>query len=205
MNLIYGKQWLAPHEQLRVVDKLFRYGLIKVSPQADIPLKNGDKTDVYVSLRKARNNPEAIKFLAEIYEIPINAIGNIDRIIEVPWSITCITPLVSVACNIPYATIRDVPKPGRASDAEIVEEIQFGDNVVIIDDVITDGASKVAPYEMCLSKSATCLGIIVLVDRQQGWRKTFDKHGIPPYVYAGMTLDDVRSCLNELGKLKLLK
>lgn len=192
--------WLSRDEQREVVKKLLEYGLLKFSNERKFPLKKGGYTDVYFAARDSRNNPEAINFLAELYAIAIRILDP-DRFIEIPDSVSGIAGHLSVICDKPYLTIREQAKEGRVADAKIIGTVVPGEDVVIIDDVITDGASKLAPYQECVKRGLNCLAIVVLIDRQQGWEKKFAELGIKTTVYAGMTLHDVRQCLVELGEL----
>ncbi len=56
--------WLTGWEQIRVLEALLRFRLIKYSNAHDLPLKKGGDTDIYINLREARNSPDAIKFVA---------------------------------------------------------------------------------------------------------------------------------------------
>lgn len=193
--------WLSRKEQKWVVKNLLKYGLLEYSNDRKLPLKKGGYTDIYIALRNSRNNAESINFIAKLYEMAIRKL-NPDRFVEVPDSVSGLAGHLSVLCGKPYLTIREQAKEGRVADAKIIGTAVPREKVVIIDDVITDGASKLAPYQECVKKKLNCLGIVVLVDRQQGWKEKFSELGIETTVYAGMTLHDVRRCLIELGELQ---
>lgn len=193
--------WLSRKEQMDVVKGLLKYGLLKFSNERKLPLKMGGYTDIYIALRDSRNNPEAIDFLAKLYAMAIKRL-NPDRFVEIPDSVSGIAGHLSVVCGKPYLTIREQAKEGRVADAKMIGTAVPGENIVILDDVITDGASKLAPYQECVKRGLNCLAVVVLVDRQQGWKKKFAELGIDTTVYAGMTLHDVRRCLIELGEMK---
>ena len=193
--------WLSPEEQRWAVEGFLRYGLLKYSNNRSFPLKKGGFTDIYFAARDARNNPEATDFLAKLYAMALKRIDP-DRFVEVPDAVSGIAGHLSVISGKPYLTIREQSKEGRVADAKIVGTIVPGEEIVILDDVITDGASKLAPYQECLNKNLKCLAILVIIDRQQGWEEKFNELGIKTTVCAGMTLHDVRRCLIELGKLQ---
>ena len=162
----------------------------------------GGTTDVYINLRDARDRPEAIRYLAELFMEPLKRL-DVQRFVEVPDSVSCFAGPLSVALNLPYLTIREEAKAGRVANAKVIGHAQKGDRVCIIDDVITDGASKVAPYEECLRLNLDVAALAVLVDRQQGWQEnlaTFSQAGLQ--VWAGMTLHDVRRELIAMGEMR---
>jgi len=190
--------WLFPEEHPEVVRALLQYGLIKISDKRDLPLKSGGKTDVYINLRDARNNPEAIKFISDLFAIPLQRIKP-QRFIEIPDSVSAFAGPLSINTGIPYLTIRGEAKEGRVADAKMIGAPKPFETVCIIDDVITDGASKVAAYQICKQLNLDLQTLVVLVDRQQGWKKYLPKHGCEMPVWPGMTLHDVRKQLINQG------
>lgn len=183
--------WLDSSEQEDVVERLLGWDLIKYNNNRNLPLKSGGKTDVYINLRDARNHPEAIAYISGLFSNPLRRLG-IDRFAEIPDAVSCFAGPLSQMTGLPYITIRDQPKEGRVSSAMVIGSPRIGDRVAIIDDVITDGASKVRPYQECKRLGLAMRSLVVLVDRQQGWHKTFVNEGIGLHVWSGMTLHDVR-------------
>ncbi len=204
MKTIPVTPWLMPEEHAEVVTFLYRHGLLKFSNDRDLPLKSGGKTDVYINLRDARNHPEALKFISELFAIPLNRLRP-NRFIEVPDSVSAFAGPLSIDTGIPYLTIRGEAKEGRVADAKMIGSANQGEKVVIIDDVITDGASKIAAYQLCRSLGLDLQTLVVLVDRQQGWKKNLVKYGSLIPVWPGMTLHDVRKQLIALGLMQRCK
>ena len=199
MKTIPKSPWLFPEEHAEVVQNLFDFGLLKFSNDRNLPLKSGGKTDVYINLRDARNDPKEIKFITELLARPLNHLHP-KRFVEIPDSVSCFAGPLSIKTGIPYLTIRGEAKEGRvASNANVIGSPKQGEKICIIDDVITDGASKIVPYGQCQLLGLHNQSLIVLVDRQQGWEKIFSDFGMDMNVWAGMTLHDVRRQLIELG------
>ncbi|MHB8904002.1 MAG: orotidine-5'-phosphate decarboxylase [Patescibacteria group bacterium] len=198
MKTIPKTPWLFPEEHAEIVQKLFDFGLLKFSNNRDLPLKNGGTTDVYINLRDARNNPKAIKFITELLARPLNHLHP-RRFVEIPDSVSCFAGPLAIKTGIPYLTIREKPKEGRVANANVIGNSRQGEKVCLIDDVITDGVSKIVPYGQCQHLGLHNQALIVLVDRQQGWQKIFSDFSMDMNVWAGMTLHDVRRQLIELG------
>jgi len=173
---------------------LLEHQLIEFSNGRDLPLKSGGKTDVYINLRNARNSPNAIALIARVFENPLRRLSP-DRFIEVPDSVSCFAGSLSIATGIPYITIRERPKEGRVAKATSIGSAPFGSTAVIIDDVVTDGESKIVPFFEAKAMGLQVKNLIVLVDRQQGWKKKFAERGVDLSVWPGMTLHDVRKLL----------
>ncbi len=193
--------WLTPWEQERVIRMLLRYGLIKFDNARNLPLKSGGKTDIYINLRDARNHPEALAAISEVYANAIRRLGP-DKFAEVPDAVSCFAGLISIKLKMPYITLRENAKEGRVAKADVIGDANPGESICIFDDVITDGASKLAPYKKCKSMGLNILPNIVLVDRQQGWKSKFRKLGIDMDVWAAMTLHDVRKYLITKGLMQ---
>ena len=193
--------WLAPFERDLVIQNLLRFGLIEYDNDRGLPLKSGRTTDIYINLREARGNPEALSFLSKTYANPIQRIGP-KIFAEVPDSVSCLAGVLSVMMKMPYITIREQAKEGRVAKASVLGATNFGDKVCILDDVITNGASKIVPYWECKRMGLDVLPLIVLVDRNQGWQEVFKSQNIEMPVWAGMSLHDVRRYLIENGIMR---
>ncbi len=201
MRIIPSSSWLFPEEQAEIVRQLLRFGLLKFDNQRKLPLKSGGNTDVYINLRDARNNPEAISFIAELFAAPLRRL-QLDRFVEVPDSVSCFAGPIAMETGLPFLTIRGEAKEGRVANAKIIGAPKVGDKVAIMDDVITNGASKIGPIQKCHELGLDPEALVVLVDRQQGWKEVLAKQGIQVPVWAGMTLDDVRRHLIQSGMMQ---
>jgi len=193
--------WLYSEEYSEVVQRLVELGLIKWSNKRNLPLKKGGFTDVYINLRDARNNPASTAYLAELFKIPLQRLQS-SCFAEVPDAVSGIAGYLSVISGIPYITIREKPKEGRVAKATVIGRVGNGTAVDILDDVITDGESKIAPYREVLTQGMVPRSLIMLVDRQQGWREKFAEEKVDIPVWPGMTLHDVRKALIDLGHMR---
>lgn len=203
MRLWSARQpWIPRSFHREVVSRLLDLGLLKFDNGRNLPLKGGGTTDVYINLRDARDNPEAISYLAELFMEPLRRL-NVQRFVEVPDSVSCFAGPLAVASGLPYLTIRGEAKEGRVANAKVIGHATEGERVCIIDDVITDGASKIGPYQECLRLELDVVALAVLVDRQQGWSQNLAANGCGnPDVWAGMTLHDVRRELITMGEME---
>ena len=191
MDTIPTTNWLYPEEQREVVSHLLHLGLLKFDNGRSLPLKSGGTTDVYINLRDARNDPQAIRFVSDLFIPPVQRLG-ISRFVEVPDSVSCFAGPISITTGLPYLTIREQAKAGRVAKAKLIGNPSRGEPVCILDDVITNGESKIVPQQECEALGLNNRALVVLVDRQQGWQEHLASQGISLPVWAGMTLHDVR-------------
>ena len=187
--------WLEPKEKEELFKLLMQYRLIRTSDRKDIPLASGMETDLYIDVRAARGFPEALEWIAYYFIKPLSQLRP-KRFGEIPDSMSCFAPLISIQTKIPYITFRKA-KEFRVSQSDIIGPFNEGDSICIIDDVIKDGRSKIEPYHRCIRRGLQPLGLVVLVDRQEGWQENFEKEGIDLPVRAAMTLDEVRHFLRK--------
>ena len=200
-----GTPWLTRGEQEEVVETLigFNNGLIKWDNNRNLPLKSGGKTDIYINLRDGRDNPKANRYLAKLYANPLRRLG-VHRFAEIPEAVSGIASMLAEELDTGYLTVREQSKAGRVSDATITGSApRSGEQFALIDDVITTGLSKDVPYRTLVSLLRYAPPMVVLVDREQGWRKKFTENGIESEVWAGMTLHDVRRVLIGKGYMQL--
>jgi orotidine-5'-phosphate decarboxylase len=195
--------WLAPWEKGEVCEALVNYQLLKWDNDRMLPLKSGGRTDVYINLRDARNRAKAIAYISRLYANSLRRLP-ISRFVEVPDSVSCFAGPISINTGMPYITIREQIKEGRVAKAKVIGSANPGECVAILDDVITDGESKIIPYFECQAMYLYSI-LVVLVDRQQGWKKNFIAKDVAMDVWAGMTLHDVRRYLIESGRMERCK
>lgn len=187
--------WLTPGEQEEVIDRLVNARLIKWDNGRKLPLKSGGFTDVYINLRETRSHPETTCFLADLYANPLHRL-RVERFAEVPDAVSPIAGVISANTRIPLVTIREETKPGRVTKGRVIGDLHPSERMAVIDDVITDGKSKIQPLITLQSAAVNTLGIVVLVDRQQRWHKKLAEAGFGDVgVWPAMTLHDVRKFL----------
>lgn len=192
-----GSCWLTSGEQSEAIEIMVRNGIIKWDNGRNLPLKSGGKTDVYINLRNMRSYPGIIDYLARLYANPIQRL-KVDRLVEVPEAVSPLAGHLSVITGKPLVTIRGEIKEGRVSKGRLIGDLNRGDRVVIIDDVVTDGASKIVPLVELRDAGAEIVAIVVMVDRQQGWREKLNEAGFGDVeVWAAMNLHNVRRYLIE--------
>ncbi len=161
----------------------------------------GGTTDIYVNLRDARSTPEAISFLSGMFANPLRRLCP-DRFVEVPDAVSCFAGVISSQTKLPYITVRESPKENRVSKAQTIGAFRRNERVVIIDDVITDGASKIVPINVCRKEGLNVSSLVVLVDREQGWRQVFREQNLNVPVWPAMKLHDIRRYLIKNGIMR---
>lgn len=182
--------FLDPSEQEQLAAGLVYYEVIKMDNGRTLPLANGGNTDIYINIRESRKQAEAVSFLSDRYAMALKRLG-VDCIADVPLAVSNLSGSIQERLGVPAITIREEAKKGRATQGVIIGDMQPGRIVGLYDDVMTDGESKVKPYYAIIQKGGTPY-LVIMVDRQQGWKQKFAQLGINMPVWAGTDLHTIR-------------
>jgi orotate phosphoribosyltransferase len=195
--------------QKEFITHLYRSGAIKFGK---FKLKSGRISPYFINLAVAMNDGEGVLKTANAY---VNAIADV-----VGLDFTYIhgpaykgIPLSSVIAlklfekfkvNVRWGYNRKEAKDyGDLSEKRIVGDLRDGDVVLIVDDVITTGLTKVESWRVLTAfRSVKPKGIIIAVDREelsQEDRDVLDEHGLS--IYSVVKISDVFRYLYECGYL----
>ena len=93
---------------------------------------------------------------------------------------------------------KEVKEHGTAKRIE--GEFKEGDRVLVIDDIITDGASKIDAIEPLKEAGLVVTDVLVILDREQGGGKLLEKAGYR--LHSLGTLSEVLDALVAAGKVE---
>ncbi|MEO7118163.1 MAG: phosphoribosyltransferase family protein, partial [Candidatus Limnocylindrales bacterium] len=68
---------------------------------------------------------------------------------------------------------------GYGTSKAVEGVLESGDRVVLMEDVVTTGGASLAAVEALQAAGAEVLGVIAVVDREQGGREAFAAAGVP--------------------------
>ena len=83
-------------------------------------------------------------------------------------------------------TVRKEPKD-HGTGKQVEGPLASGDRVVIVEDVITTGGSAARAVEAVRREGATVLGVLAVVDREEGGRAQLEAMGLPVRALATAT------------------
>jgi orotate phosphoribosyltransferase len=147
-------------------------------------LSSGRTSDLYIDARLTTMRPEGL--------VLIGTIG-LQAIRDLGWHADAVGGLTLGADPISYAisyasaltgdpirafTVRKEPKQ-HGTGKRVEGPFQSGDRVVIIEDVITTGQSAAAAIAAVRAEGGTVVGILGLVDREEGGREALLALGPP--------------------------
>ena len=150
----------------------------------DFTLSSGASSEYYVDARQTTMTAEGQKLTGRI---------GYDLIDEAGWDVTHVGGLTLGADPVTYAiahhstsrervldgfTVRKEAK-GHGTGRQIEGGLPTDARVVIIEDAVTSGASAIRVIEAVREHGATIMGVICLVDREEGGREKLDELGVP--------------------------
>ncbi|NLG49447.1 MAG: orotidine-5'-phosphate decarboxylase [Chloroflexi bacterium] len=173
---------------------LFDAGCVRFG---DFVLHSGQHSPVYVDLRRLVTYPQTLALVARSYARLLQPLSY-DRIAAIPYAALPIGTAVALQTNRPMIYPRREVKT-YGTKRQIEGEYNAGERVVLLDDLITSGKSKLEALEPLLAEGLQVQDIVVLIDRQQGGARDLAEHGYR--LHAVVTLRELVDNLRQSGLL----
>lgn len=184
--------------------RIFEAGCIKFG---EFKLKSGIMSPVYVDFRVLVSKPDLLRDIGCALADRVKQIG-CDRIAGIPYAGIPIAVATSLASNVPMIYARKEAK--QYGTGKLIEgEFNAGERVLVIDDVVTDGASKIETIEPLREAGLMVTDVLVVLDREQGGARILERAGyrlhslctlsqvINSLVGAGLIGQEVRKSVEE--------
>lgn len=151
---------------------LWQTGAIKFG---GFTLKSGVQSPFYINLRVLVANPSLLRSAAHAMSKIAEGL-EFDRIAGIPYAGLPLAVLISQELDIPLVYPRKEVK--TYGDIRAIEgDYSPGETVVVVDDVITDGQSKIDAIEPLENAGLVVNDIVILIDRQQGGARRMAEKG----------------------------
>jgi orotate phosphoribosyltransferase len=144
--------------------------------RGEFELSSGKKSDYYIDKYVFETNPDALRVVGRAIAQRVRQTGA-DRIGAVALGGVPLAAVASVESGTPYVIARKEAKDYGTANA-VEGELEEGDEVVVVEDIVTTGASAVEAVEKLRAAGATVNDIVVVVDRQEGGRKKVEGAGL---------------------------
>ena len=168
-------------------------------------LASGRQSSLYIDARITTMSPDGLALIGPLGLAAIHDAG---------WAADAVGGLTlgadPIACAISYAsatsatplrafTVRKEPK-AYGTGRLIEGAFRAGDRVVVIEDTITTGSSARKAIDAVHGEGGTVVGVLALVDRQEGGREALESLGVP--VLALATADDIVRVADARGSVR---
>ena len=146
-------------------------------------LASGRQSDLYIDCRPTTMHPDGLAAIGPLGLAAIAARG---------WTASSVGGLTLGADPVSYAiayasqlagtpvrafTVRKEAK-SHGTGKVIEGAFESGDRVVVVEDVITTGGSALRAVDAVRAAGATVLGVLAVVDREEGGREALEAHGL---------------------------
>jgi orotate phosphoribosyltransferase len=168
---------MTDHEQL------VRLLAARSARRGNFTLASGRQSSLYIDARLTTMTPEGQRLIGRL---------GLAAIREAGWPADAVGGLTLGADPIAYAichssadtdrpvrafTVRKEPK-AHGTGKQVEGPLASGDRVVIVEDVITTGGSATKAVEAVKREGVIPLGILALVDREEGGREQLESLGL---------------------------
>jgi len=176
-------------------ERIFDAGCIKFG---EFRLKSGILSPVYVDFRGLVSKPALLREIGGALADRARQIG-CERIAGIPYAGVPLGVAAALAGDIPMVYPRKEAK--QYGTGKLIEgEFQPGDRVLVIDDVITDGASKLEAIEPLREAGLVVTDVLVILDREQGGTRLLERAGCK--LHSLGKLSEVLDALVSAGKVE---
>lgn len=179
----------------RIAQELHAHNLIKFG---EFTLKSGIVSPFYIDLREVQSYPTTYRAVTDAYA---EMLANTDESVFLAGVPEAGTPLASMTA---YKLGRRLVQPRKVvkdhgTKSSVEGAYNPGDRVVLIDDLITKGDSKLEAIDQVKSAGLEIEGFIVLIDREQGGLDLVRKAGYT--IEAATTITALITALRDQGKI----
>jgi uridine monophosphate synthetase len=161
----------------------------------DFVLHSGAHSPVYVDLRRLVSHPRILGDVAHAYGRLMEPLSY-DRIAAIPYAGLPIGTAVSLQTGVPLIYPRREAK-AYGTRRQIEGEYETGDRVVLLDDLISSGGSKLEAVQPLLAEGLQVEDVVVLIDREQGGAEDLGKQGYR--LHSVLTLRELADALVREG------
>lgn len=179
----------------RLARELHKNQLIKFG---SFTLKSGITSPFYIDLRQAQSFPTTLQAVADTFAEMLSDVEPLVALAGVPEAGTPLATAVGFQTKRKLLQPRKVVKD-HGTKSSIEGAFEAGDKVILIDDLITKGDSKVEAIQQVESAGLSVEELLVLIDREQGGLAAVKGAGYP--IRAAMTISTLLETLLSDGSL----
>jgi uridine monophosphate synthetase len=170
----------------------------------EFTLASGKSSPIYIDLRLLASHPPVLRQAAWVYAEVIRRISEADALqtkmclAAIPYAALPIGTAVALEMDLPLIYPRKEVKDHGTARA-IEGQFQPGEPVVVLDDLITTGGSKLDAIHPLEAAGLEVQHVVVLIDREQGGREELAAAGYQ--VHAVLGLGQMLDILVEAGRI----
>ena len=152
-----------------LAEKLIEVAAIKFG---EFILASGKKSNVYVDIKIASTYPDVLRAIVKTMVEKLKGL-DFDKIACIELGGVPLAVALSLELNKPYVILRK-QKKDYGVKADYVGEIKENEKFIVVEDVTTTGNSALSVVERLKNHKADVVGLLVVVDREEGAKNKFD-------------------------------
>ena len=160
-------------------------------------LRSGRRSPIYIDLRLLASHPHVLREVARAYAQILRGL-RFDCIAAIPYAALPIGTAVALELNRPLIYPRREVKAYGTRRA-IEGRFEAGERAVVLDDLVTTGASKLEAIAQLEEAGLRVEDVVVLIDREQGGRECLGERGYRLHAVFGM--GEMLDVLAERGRI----
>lgn len=157
---------------------LWEHEAIKVSAEEPFELASGNYSPIYVDCRRVVSDPAFLRLFSATASLILERRGS--EVDVVAGGETAGIPYGAVLAQAmakPFVYVRKKPK-SYGTGSRVEGRVAEGSSVLLVEDLITDGGSKIGFLDGIAEAGGTVGTVLVLFDRQQGGADLLEERGV---------------------------
>jgi uridine monophosphate synthetase len=176
----------------RVLEGLIRTECFKLG---EFVLKSGLKSPFYVDLRRVGSDPKVLRLTGKAYAQLMRDL-EFKRVAGIPVAALPLASAASLETGVPLIYPR-IPPKAHGTGNNIEGEWKPGERVLLLDDLITTGKSKVEAIEVLRGEGLVVTDLVVLLERGVQGRRDMDALGVRLHAFA--QIEEFFQVAREMG------
>jgi len=171
---------------VEIEDLLIKSGAILFG---EFTLASGKTSNYYINIKKATTKPEVLREIAKALSENVKD----EKICGIELGSVPLAVAISLETGRPFVIVRKESKTHGTKDI-IVGDLVKGEEVVVVEDVVSSGGSVITAVNILREKGAVVKKVIAVVDREEGGKEIIEKEGIEflPLIKASSLLSRFR-------------